>query len=254
MTTPRLQFDPEWRTTLFTLVLLSLMVFLGFWQIQRAGEKTGLAAAWDERQSRDPAPLFEVWDEPAAALTYLPVVATGEFLADEYFLLDNRIVGGRFGYEVLGVMRLEGSDRLVLVNRGWVAGDPARLELPAVPPVSGKVELTGHIYVAPGTPYLLAEQILEPGWPKLLQAVEMDKILPALGPLGSGDVFPYSVRLAAGQPAALTVDWQIVNVSPDKHRAYAAQWFTMALVLAIFYLLRSSNLWQVVKSIGREQS
>lgn len=245
----RLQFDPEWRTTLFTLVLLSLGVFLGFWQIERAGEKTELAAAWDERQGRDPVPLLEVWDEPGAVLTYLPVALTGEFLADEYFLLDNRILGGRFGYEVLGVMRLEGGDRLALVNRGWIEGDPARLTLPVVPSVVGRVDIRGHVYVAPGAPYLLAEQILEPGWPKLLQAVEMDKIVPALGPLSSGEAFPYSVRLAAGQPAALTVDWQVVNVSPDKHRAYAAQWFTMALALLIFYLLRCSNLWQVLKTL-----
>jgi cytochrome oxidase assembly protein ShyY1 len=149
-------------------------------------------------------------------------------------------------------MRLDATDDLVLVNRGWIAGDPARLELPRVPPVPGQVTVAGTVYVAPGAPYLLAEQQLQPGWPKLLQAIEMDKVAAAVAELDGGAVFPYPVRLAQGQPGALEIDWQVVNVSPDKHRAYAAQWFTMAAVLLIFYLLRSSNIWQLLKSIGKE--
>ena len=246
------RFDPEWRITLFSAILVPLMVALGFWQLQRASEKAELSAAWEVRQQQAPVPVAELWDAPGTALAYLPVSLRGSFLEEEYFLLDNRILGGRFGYEVLGIMRLEGSGGLVLVNRGWIAGDPARLELPEVPPVDGQVVVAGTVYVAPGVPYLLVEQQLQPGWPKLLQAIEMDKVSPALGRLADDPVFPYPVRLAQGQPGALAVDWQVVNVSPDKHRAYAVQWFTMAAVLLMFYLLRSSNIWQLLKSIGKE--
>lgn len=253
MTAPkRLSFDPEWRITLLSAILLPLMVALGFWQLQRASEKAELSAAWEARQQQAPLSLATLWDAPAAELAYRPVSLRGRFLEDEYFLLDNRILGGRFGYEVLGIMRLEATDDLVLVNRGWIAGDPARLELPEVPKVNGRVALNGSVYVAPGAPYLLAEQQLQPGWPKMLQAIEMDKLSAALAGLAAGPVFPYPVRVAKGQPGALEVDWQVVNVSPQKHRAYAAQWFTMAAALLILYLLRSSNIWQLVKSIGKE--
>ena len=50
------------------------------------------------------------------------------------------------------------------------------------------------------------------------------------------------------QPGALAVDWQVVNVSPEKHGAYAVQWFTMAAVLLMFYVLRSSNMWQLLRA------
>lgn len=253
MTAPRkFSFDPEWRITLLSAILVPLMVALGFWQLQRASEKAGLSAAWEMRQQGAPLPIAELWDAAAAELAYRPVSLQGHFLEREYVLLDNRILGGRFGYEVIGIVKLHATDELVLVNRGWIAGDPARLELPQVPPVSGQVDLTGTVYVAPGSPYLLAEQQLQPGWPKVLQAVEMDKLSTALEELGAGTVFPYTVRLAQGQPGALQVDWQVVNVSPEKHRAYAAQWFTMAAVLFIFYFLRSSNIWDLLKSIGKE--
>ena len=236
--TPR--FDPEWRLTLFTAILVPVMVALGFWQLQRAEEKAALSEIWEARVRQAPIDLSGLAVDEAAALPYRRVRIVGEFSPGEYFLLDNRIRQGRFGYEVLGLMRWSGG--AVLVNRGWVQGDPARRSLPQVLAVEGEVAVTGHVYVAPGQPYLLAEQQLPEGWPKLIQAVEMDKLRAVI----DGQVFPYPVRLDAGQPGALTVDWQIVNVSPEKHQGYAVQWFTMAAVLLIFYLMRSSNLWQLV--------
>ena len=250
---PGIRFDLDWGTTAFTLLLFPVMVGLGFWQIQRAEEKAVIEARWEQRQAEAPVPLARVWGDSAAALNQAAVTLSGVFLQDEYFLLDNRIQGGRFGYEVIAIMALDAGEGLALVNRGWIAADPARLALPLVPAVSGRVELTGHVFVAPGAPYLLAEQTLGPGWPKLLQAVEMEKIVPVVGAVSGQRVFPYPVRIDAGEPGALAVEWQVVNMSPDKHRAYAAQWFTMALFLLVFFVMRSSNLWQLVKSSGGDR-
>jgi cytochrome oxidase assembly protein ShyY1 len=245
------QFDPEWRITVFTAVMVTLMVSLGLWQLQRAEEKDALALAFQQRQVQRPALLSELWGKPPAALAYAPVQLNGTFLQDEYFLLDNRISGGRFGYEVLGILRLDDGSGTVLVNRGWIAGDSSRRELPEVPKVAGQVTLTGHVYVAPGAPYLLAEQQLRAGWPKRIQAVEMDKIQPPIMAVTPGTVFPYPVRIDADGPGALLVDWKVVNVSPQKHQGYALQWFAMAVVLFVFYVLRCSNLWQLLSASRR---
>ncbi len=235
-----IEFDPEWRITLFTVILVPLMASLGFWQLQRAEEKALLAADWEVRQRQAPVPLGQLVGKSPDDIAYQRVALSGTVSGEEYFLLDNKIRQGRFGYEVLAV--LHGGEQQVLVNRGWIEADPARRSLPQVPALDGRLEWTGHVYVSPGEPYLLAEQQLSEGWPKLIQAVEMEKIQPILG----GDVFPYPVRLEAEQPGALVTDWLIVNVSPGKHRGYAVQWFSMAVVLLIFYLLRCSNLWQVI--------
>jgi surfeit locus 1 family protein len=251
------RFDAEWRITLFTAVLVPLMIGLGFWQLQRAEEKAALAMAFEERQEQPPTPLSALWDKPGESLAYTPVRLSGQFVPDAYFLLDNQMRGGQFGYEVLGVLRLSGTDGgtegSVLVNRGWIAGDAARQSLPVVPAVEGPVDITGYVYVAPGAPYLLAEQHLDAAWPKRIQAVEMEKLAPAMAALQAGKVFPYPVRIAAGARGALAADWQIVNMSPQKHQAYAVQWFTMAAVLMVFYLLRCSNLWQMLTG-SREQA
>lgn len=245
------KFDPEWRITLFALVFVPLMTGLGFWQLQRAGEKEALASSFELRQARPPVAVQELWDIPGPEQAYLPVQLRGSFRG-EYFLLDNRTHQGRFGYQVLAVMTLEGDTGTVLVNRGWIAGDPARLTAPDVPVVTGPVAVTGHVYVAPGAPYLLQEQQLQPGWPKLIQAVEMDKLSPPLQELAGTRVFPYVVRINAAAPGALTVDWQVINVSPQKHQGYAVQWFSMAAVLGVFYFLRCSNIWQLLRGAGRQ--
>ena len=102
---------------------------------QRAEEKAALATAWEERQAQPPAPLSALVSKPAADLPYAPVQLDGSFLAEQYFLLDNRIQQGQFGYEVLGILQLADGSGSAVVNRGWIAGDASRRTLPRVPPV-----------------------------------------------------------------------------------------------------------------------
>jgi cytochrome oxidase assembly protein ShyY1 len=156
---PAFIFDFEWRTTLFVLLLTPLMLSLGFWQLQRADEKAALAASFDARQLAGPRPLSTLWEAQGDELAYAPVAFEGRFLPTQYLLLDNRIQGGKFGYEVVGILVLEEGGS-VLVNRGWIAGDASRQILPDVPVVHGKIEVRGHVYVSPGQPYLLGEQAL----------------------------------------------------------------------------------------------
>jgi surfeit locus 1 family protein len=254
-------FFPEWRTTVLVVLLTPFLIGLGFWQLDRADEKAELAALFEQRQRLSPALVTSVWNASPSDLAYLPVKLQGHFLKDQYLLLDNRMREGRFGYEVFGIFLLSdvsdspAGDAVagVLVNRGWIAGDAARQSLPEVPPVTGELELTGQVYVAPGAPFLLAEQQLQSGWPKLIQAVEMDKFRAVLeGPVMS-KLFPYPVRIGADQRGAMRADWQVVNISPQKHVGYAVQWFTMAAVLVLIYIFSSSNLRQVLTGSQRKQ-
>lgn len=241
-----LQLDFEWRITLATVLLVPTLVALGFWQLERADEKADLEARWSARQSEAPVPLTALTGDAPEQLAYRRVVLRGEFLAGRYLLLDNRVQQGRFGNEVVGLLALAGSDQIVLVNRGWVPSDPARLVLPEVAEPDGPIELTGHIYVSPGKPYLLGEQQLAPPWPVRIQALDNEVLAPLVATVTDAALYPHPVRIDSGQPGALTVAWQLVNASPEKHQGYAFQWFTMAAVLAFFFLLRSSNLWQLL--------
>jgi surfeit locus 1 family protein len=210
-----IQLDLDWRTSIVSVLLLPLFIALGFWQLQRADEKAVINTQWELTRSQSPVPLLSLDSANTELLQYLPIKMRGQFLPAKYFLLDNRMYRGHFGNEVLAVFKLKESGVAVLVNRGWIAADPSRREQSTIPEVDGLVSITGHVYMSPGEPYLLADTALEPGWPKRIQAIEMDKLEAAVEADLGVELFPHPVRIDSGAAAALTVDWQVVNVSHD---------------------------------------
>ncbi|MEE4191120.1 MAG: SURF1 family protein [Halieaceae bacterium] len=233
---PRLRWDIEWRTAAFALLLVPLFCALGVWQLGRAEEKRAIAEGWEQHRLQPAVALDALPDNPDT-LRYRPVVLKGEFLTGRDFLLDNRIRQGRYGVEVITPLRGP-SGELVLVNRGWLAGDPYRQALPEVVEAPGELELVGYVYVPPGESFTLGDIAADTGWPRLVQAIDPVAMAEMLGE----PVWPYTVRLNADSPAALLADWPLVNARPEKHEAYAAQWFAMAAVLALFALWRNTNL------------
>lgn len=250
----KLTLDLEWRTVTLTALLLPLLFGLGFWQLDREQEKRALAERFAQRQSQ-PAVDVAGLDRTRDDLAYLPVVLRGRYVPGQYLLQDNRIQQGRFGYEVIALFELAGKAGYALVNRGWIAGDPARQSLPEVTQPDTGLELRGQVYVPPDPPYLLAEQAVPvDDWPRVIQALETPTLVPALEGRLDAPVFPHAVRLDADAPGALSVDWQVVNLSPETHRGYAVQWFAMAAVLLLFFVFRSSNLWQLLRHRSRQEN
>jgi surfeit locus 1 family protein len=81
----------------------------------------------------------------------------------------------------------------------------------------------------------------------VLQALDMAAVRPVLESRLGRELFPWSLRLAEGDRAAFEAGWPLANASPAKHTAYAVQWFSMAAALVLVFLLRSSNLWQLLR-------
>ena len=85
----------------------------------------------------------------------------------------------------------------------------------------------------------------------MVQAVEIDKFLTAL----DGErLFPFVVRLGESEPSAYEARWPLINAEPEKHQGYAVQWFTMAAALALIFIIRSSNIWQLLRSRKKRTS
>jgi cytochrome oxidase assembly protein ShyY1 len=237
------QWRHEWRSTTFVVVFIPLFVALGFWQLGRADEKQGIAERWDEQRGQAPVPLHALSpDDPSIA--YRPVQLSGEFDAQRSFLLDNRLRQGRYGVEVLALLRQTATGDWVLVNRGWTEADSTRRVLPDVAVPTGEQHLTGHVHVPLGEAYTLGPISSDDGWPRLIQAVDVT----SLADLADLPLYPYVVRLNGESPGALLADWPVINMRPEKHQAYAVQWFTMAAVLAVLFVWRSSNLSDLFES------
>jgi surfeit locus 1 family protein len=227
------RFSPGLWPTLATLALLPVLIGLGVWQFQRAEWKQGLIDANAARSLLPPVELdslapFSHDDQ------YRTVVVRGHYDLAHQLLLDNRTWQGHPGYEVLTPLLPSGGGAAVLVNRGWVPADPDRSKLPDLPAVAGNVEVSATLKLPPDKIFRLSDvEESATGWPRVVQQPEIGRLEKLLGyPLQ-----PAVLLLDDADPHGFRREWKpVYGVTPDKHRAYAAQWLTLALVLVLIYI------------------
>ena len=113
---------------LLAVVVAAVCVRLGIWQLQRLGERRARNAAVSARLAAPPVSLNQLPGDPTAA-RYRRVRLTGTLDFDHEIVLIGRSRQGAPGVHIVTPLRLDGSDRAVLVNRGWVyAPDAATVE------------------------------------------------------------------------------------------------------------------------------
>lgn len=227
------RFQPQLWPTLATLVLLPLLIGLGVWQLQRADWKQGLVDAHATRAGL-PAVSLQAVLPPTEADQYRPVNVKGHYDLEHQLLLDNRTWQGHPGYEVLTPLLLSTGGAAVLVNRGWVPASPDRSILPELPGVAGELQLRATVKLPPEKNFRLADvEEAQTGWPRVVQQPELVRLEQVLGyPLQ-----PLLLLLDSDAEHGFLRDWKpVYGVTPDKHRAYAMQWLTLALVLVLIYI------------------
>lgn len=229
-------FRFNWKLALFTVLLLPVLVRLGFWQLEREQEKIRLQNLYEERQQEQPVDLHSLGQEQD--LQYRQVYVAGSYDNEHIFLLDNKIYQGQVGYEVV-VPFLADDGLVVLINRGWMPTGQYRDQLPEVPVVIGPVAVAGSVYVAVGEQLVLGTEVAAPGWPKVIQTLDPAGLSALAGYDADSRLFPFSVRLADDSPGVLTRHWPVISTAPEKHRAYAVQWFAMAAVLLGLFVYSS---------------
>ncbi|MEM1403907.1 MAG: SURF1 family protein [Pseudomonadota bacterium] len=233
--------------SLLTALLFPTLLWLGFWQLDRAQEKTFIAAQNAAQAEAAPISLGEAKTLTDDELAFRRIELVGVFDPDVVILSDNQIRDGRYGHDVYGLFR-DVSGGVSLLNRGWIAGDPSRRSLPAVETPVDEFVLVATVYVPPGEPYLLAEESFNDlTFPRLVQSVQSDKLYAALAMVAQQPLFAYELRLEPSAGAGFRRDWPVINVSPEKHQGYALQWFTMAAALLLFFIIRSSNVMDLVR-------
>lgn len=224
------RFRPGLAPTLVVLVLLPLLVSLGFWQLGRSEQKRMLLDSYAQRRAAEPLSVgqLEGLTDPA----FRRVRLRGQFDGEHSYLLDNRIREGRVGVELIQPFHDQASGRWLLVNRGWLPW-PQRSTPPSFSTPEHLLNIDAWVYVAPGATFQLRADPVDAAWPRLVTAIEPDKLWKALGREG----FVYELRQEPG-PGSYETGWPVVaeGMGPEKHLAYAVQWFAMALALLGLYL------------------
>ena len=231
----------RWHWLLVNLVVVGILIGLSLWQWQRAQDKTHTLqrlAQWQAAGAVD-----------AAALNSLPVNGVDgmalrfpvRWLAPAVWLLDNRIVNSRVGYDVVVPVIAEGLAQPIMVNLGWVPAAAARSELPAVN-IPREFMLDG-ILRTHRQGLLLGQNIEASGrWPLRIQQMDWASLAQTLpDPIlqAHGQLYPGVVYQQLASP--FIIHYRPVVMPPEKHRAYSLQWALLAVAVVAVALLASAH-------------
>lgn len=219
-----------WTVTAATVLTMAATASLGLWQLDRAAQKLALHAQINERGG------LEAWSTPdllgaadAMAGVHRPVRLSGAWVPDRTVFLDNRQMNTRVGFFVVTPLRLEGSERVVLVQRGWVPRDfNDRSQVPAVPTPTGLVQLEGRLAPPPGKLYELGEAAPGP--------IRQNIDLPAFAKETGLSLLGVSVLQTDAAPDGLLREWPRAAINVQKHHGYAFQWFALCALAGLLYL------------------
>lgn len=226
-------FSPPLLAILATILVSALLAGLGRWQLDRMYQKQQILEQHQQRQAEKPLTELPVADNNLEKWRYRRVQLRGQLLAERQFLLDNQVVDGRVGFNVLTPMELD-DGRTILIDRGWVAMGAVREDRPDIRVTEEIDNVDGMIYMPFGKPFALgAATGGEVGWPRIIQYLDFV----ALGDLLGTPLLPMVVRMAPQQSGGYQRKWPVIPLSPDKHLAYAIQWFALAALPIILLLV-----------------
>ncbi len=221
------RWQPGRPMTVFVMLMLPLVLSLGAWQLDRAAEKRGYQNRYFDRVGALAVP------PPAdvARAAFLRVRLDGAYEPGHHYLVDNRPKSGQPGYWV--VSRFHADDgRRFLVNRGWLPAPEGRSALPTVPTPTDRVSITGVVWPDTGLTPLLADDPWSSTWPRRVQRLNVARMAAE-----ADAVVPAEIRLEPGQAGVLTPLPLDMDFRPERHTGYAVQWFGLAVVLVVGYLI-----------------
>lgn len=233
------QFRPQLIPTIAAIIAIVVMVKLGFWQYGKAQQKLALQATYDARLKDAPVAIpgtvrdIEYW-------RYRHVRSRGSYDARYQILLDNQVENEAAGYHVITPFHAEGSDTVVLVDRGWIPmGD--RNRQPSIATPQGTVEVEGFAWVPSSKFYELAPPPDSSDWQWLWQNMDMGRYAKSV----PFKVQPFVVRLDPSSSAGGFVrNWPKPAERVETNIGYAWQWwgFSVAVILIwIFVNLKRKN-------------
>ena len=197
---------------------IALTLWLGDWQAGRAHEKRERQALFEARMNDTPVHLTGA--VPAEGLVYRRVRAAGTWIRERQFFVDNRIRGGRAGFEVITPLRIEGGSAAVLVNRGWIARTPDYPRAPHVEVPAGRVEVAG-LAIRPPARFLELSPQSRSG--DVWQNLSIERYAAASGLA----LLPVVVLQEPAAPGLAPVQ-EKPDAGIAKHVEYAFTWFSLA--------------------------
>jgi len=224
-------FRPAWWGFALAAAGCAAGVALGNWQSRRADERR---AAQERIHAASRAPALEISPVRRTGEGYVGkrVAATGEFSSAHTVLLENKIRRGRLGYEVVTPLRLRGSELHVAVDRGWIAADLRTGVLPVVRTPPGEQRIEG-LALERLPQALQAGPERERG--RVLQNFRLDEFRAATGIA----LLPFVIEQWTDSGDGLLREWPQPGAGAEKNEMYALQWYSLAALSVVLFVVLS---------------
>ena len=222
----RKKFNPGVRITIFFVIFAVVFFSLGIWQIERGQTKTQIMSEFENKLTKEPIYLnaeSKKWDR---------VLVSGKWENKKQLLIDNVIHQGIAGYKVLTPLRVDETNKLILVDRGWIKQNKFRDQLPDIQIPDNFESVIGTLE-QPELGLVLSDELISNNWPKISQTKNVEVISKAY----TEEIFP--MILLADPLLKNSLEYIKItptNMTPIKHYGYSSQWFLMFIVLCFMYI------------------
>ena len=222
----RKKFNPGLRITIFFVIFAVVFFSLGIWQIERGQTKTQIMSEFENKLTKEPIYLnaeSKKWDR---------VLVSGRWENKKQLLIDNVIHQGIAGYKVLTPLRIDETNKLILVDRGWIKQNKFRDQLPDIQIPDNFESVIGTLE-QPELGLVLSDELISNNWPKISQTKNVEVISKAY----TEEIFP--MILLADPLLKNSLEYIKItptNMTPIKHYGYSSQWFLMFIVLCFMYI------------------
>ncbi len=226
------------------ICLVGLGLSLGIWQLNRASQKEALANSLAAKEMAQPLVANEKSWTLNEALHHR-MVAKGSYLPERSIWLENRphpkgrdpVTGIATGFFLLTPLRLSGSNAIVWVNRGWAPRSFDQLnKVPEVITPEGNTEVIGVVFDAAGKTYQLGKE--SGGLASDGRVIQENLDLGQLAKTFEAEQMPFVLREDTNSVKdGLQRLWSSPETGVEKHLGYAFQWFALALMSFVFWIV-----------------
>jgi surfeit locus 1 family protein len=241
---PTVLFTRRWLpATLVVLAAIAVTIRLGIWQLDRLEQRRTFNARVQAQIDSPTLDLTAAASDAGLAdslpgMEYRRVTVRGAYDFAAQVALRNQARDGQWGANLLTPLRIAGSRRVILVDRGWIPAEDYQAGNWDKYAEPGEVEVRGVVRLSQeragfGRP---ADPTPAPGEKRASWTFAN---LPAIAGQMEYPLLPVYIQQApdpawSGLPARSHPD---IELTEGSHLGYAIQWFCFALIFAVGYPL-----------------
>ncbi|WP_339140602.1 SURF1 family protein [Pseudoalteromonas galatheae] len=214
---------------LAALIVVLLCGSLSYWQLQRAQQKHVLQQKIERKKAQDVINGQQATPLPLTQSINAEVSITGSFVDGTVWYLDNQVVKGRIGFDVVGIFKISKTDEHLAVNLGFVPQQASRVPTAFSLP-TGTVSLPVYIKSSENKRFTLAKSAADEATTQpVIQYIDVNY----LSKESDKPLLPLIAYMTENRLAGTEPHYQPVVMSPQKHEAYALQWLLIALAALV---------------------